>query len=251
MIGVDAGLVEAYRRDGFVAVRGVFTVPEAARFRSAALDLADRQSGRVQGGTVFTQLVNAWQIDEAMAALTLDPRLGEIATSMSGMPMRLWHDHMLIKQPGTSTPTEFHQDQPYWPHEGCRHALSMWIALCDVPAERGCMTFIPRSHELGPLAPADFGSANSMFDIAPELAYGPRVTLPLRAGDLTVHNSCCAHGATANVTQDPRVAHIVLFMDAETRYRQRAHPVTDPLDLREGDVLDGEAFPLVAGVERR
>jgi hypothetical protein len=34
-------------------------------------------------------------------------------------------------------------------------------------------------------------------------------------------------------------------MDADTMYNGSAHPVTDPLGLRPGQVLDQELFPFV------
>ena len=49
--------------------------------------------------------------------------------------------------------------------------------------------------------------------------------------------------ATPNVTDDPRVAHVVIYMDAGTTYVKKGHIVTDPLGLAEGAVLDGELFP--------
>jgi hypothetical protein len=51
--------------------------------------------------------------------------------------------------------------------------------------------------------------------------------------------------ATPNFTNDARVAHIVIFTDAETTYKQQPHVVTDPLGLKAGQVLEHEMFPRV------
>ncbi len=56
--------------------------------------------------------------------------------------------------------------------------------------------------------------------------------------------------ANNNDTDEPRVAHIILMMEDGTAYRPQPHPVTDPLNLQEGDVLTGELFPFV-GPEAR
>src|SRR5919202_6259960 len=140
-------VIASYRRQGFVHIPGIISSAEAAEFREAALELVPRIKSYAQGAAkdVFTQLVNVWRIDERMRRLTLHPNVGAVAECLAGIPLRLWHDHILIKQPHKNAPTEFHQDQPYWPHANCRHALSAWIPLCDVPVERGCMTFIPAS----------------------------------------------------------------------------------------------------------
>jgi hypothetical protein len=49
--------------------------------------------------------------------------------------------------------------------------------------------------------------------------------------------------ATPNHTDDPRVAHVIIYMDATTTYDGRKHCVTDPLSLSPGQPLAGEMFP--------
>jgi hypothetical protein len=51
--------------------------------------------------------------------------------------------------------------------------------------------------------------------------------------------------AHANDTDIARVAHIIIYMDAQTTYTGARHPVTDPLKLQAGQVLSGEMFPLI------
>ena len=241
-------VIASYRREGFVHIPGIISQAEVVEFREAALALVPRVKSYAQGAAkdVFTQLVNVWRVDERMRRLTLHPNVGAVAERLAGIPLRLWHDHILIKQPHNNVPTEFHQDQPYWPHANCRHALSAWIALCDVPVERGCMTFIPGSQAETDLHAQDLTDAQSLFAMRPELQWAPRVTIPLRAGDCTFHHARCAHMATPNFTDEPRVAHIVIFIDAETTYVKQRHVVTDPLGLEDGQLLNGELFPRVA-----
>jgi ectoine hydroxylase-related dioxygenase (phytanoyl-CoA dioxygenase family) len=239
--------IRAYRRDGFASVPGVITREEAELYRKAALDLAGRMRAYYDG-PIFTQLVNAWRESDAIKALTLHPNVAGIAKQLAGVPLRLWHDHLLIKQPHNNAATEFHQDQPFWPHEPARHALSAWIALVDVPVERGCMTFIPGTQERRDLRPQDLSDSDDLMQLLPELAYAPRVTLPLRAGDCTFHNGFCAHMAGPNETDVPRVAHIIIYMDAAGTYTGAAHVVTDPLGLAPGAPFDGEMFPHVGPI---
>jgi phytanoyl-CoA hydroxylase len=239
--------VALYRQQGFIHVPGIITPDEAAVFRAAAEGALERLRDRdlTKGGAIFTQLVNVWQDDETLRRLTLHPRVGAVAERLAGLPLRLWHDHMLVKQPHNNAPTEFHQDRPFWPFEQSRHTLSAWIALVDVPVERGCMTFIPGSHRREGLRPQNLHDAHDLLDIAPELAWSPRVTIPLRAGDCTFHHGLCAHMATPNNTDEPRIAHVVIFTDAETTYREMRHVVTNPLGLTPGQPLDGPLFPRV------
>lgn len=238
-------MIAAYQRDGFIKIPGAITPEEAAEFRAAALAVQERLRSRaLSDNAIFTQLVNVWREDELLRQLTLHHNLAGIAERLATVPLRLWHDQLLIKQPGTgSIATEFHQDLPYWPHAGSTQSLSAWIALGDVPVERGCMTFLPGSHRLTDLAAQDLSDAHDLFEKAPELAWSPRVTLPLRAGDCTFHHALCAHMATPNRTDEARVAHIVIYVAADTVYTGARHVVSDPAGLAPGQVLDGELFP--------
>lgn len=236
--------IALFHQRGFAKIPGIISKEEAAHFRAAALEASAREKdGRHR--EVFSQHVNVWREDEAMRALTLHKNVGAIAQKLAGAPMRLWHDHILIKQPNNNVATEFHQDQPYWPHANSPNALSAWIALCDVPVERGCMTFITGSHSHTGLTAQNLLDGRDLFGKCPELEYAERVTLPLQAGDCTFHHARCAHMAVPNSTDEPRVAHVVIFIDQTTTYIEKNHVVTDPLGFAEGQLLEGEFFPEV------
>jgi phytanoyl-CoA hydroxylase len=237
-------LVDAYRTNGFVRIRGMLTTEEVAHFNAAAKAYLDRhRSESLHTDGVFTQLVNVWQHDEAMKQLTLHPRIARVAEQLAGFSLRIWHDQMLVKEPHNDAATEFHQDRPYWPHQDDRGSLSAWIALVDVPPERGCMTFLPGTQHLKGFRPQNLRDEEDLFEVDPSLRWQPRVTLPLRAGDCTFHSSYTGHMALPNRTDQARLAHVSIYMDAETTYTGAGHVVTDPLGLRPGDPLDGETFP--------
>ena len=237
-------LVEAYRRDGFVRVRGILEPDEVERFRQAAQAyLEAHRAEDYSRHSVFTQLVNVWQHDEVLRELTLHPRLARVAEQLAGVRLRIWHDHMLVKEPHNNVATHFHQDRPYWPHTGETLSLSAWVALVDVPPERGCMSFLPGTHGLTGYRPQDLHDEEDLFRVNPELRWHPRVTIPLRAGDCTFHSSYTGHMALPNTTSMARLAFVIAYMDADTTYSGAPHVVTDPLGLRPGDRLDGEAVP--------
>jgi ectoine hydroxylase-related dioxygenase (phytanoyl-CoA dioxygenase family) len=237
--------ISFYRDHGFVRVREMLSQEEAAHFRNAALEYS-QSADSYASSEIFQQLVSVWQDDETLRALTLSKRIGNVAERLAGVPLRLWHDHLLIKQPGKSKATEFHQDQPYWPHENSTQPISCWIALQNVPVERGCMTFLPGSHRRVDLPAQSLNDDKSLFGICPELQWSERVTVPLRAGDCTFHHGRCAHMATPNFTDEARVAHVIIFMDEATKFSGKPHVVTNPLELKVGAPLDGELFPRVA-----
>ncbi|NIK61824.1 phytanoyl-CoA dioxygenase family protein [Kribbella shirazensis] len=242
---LDDETISAYRRDGVVRIRNIIGRDEAARFRDAAIAATTKADDLFKESKIFNQYVNVWQQDDVLRELTLDPRLAAAATALAGVPLRIWHDQLLIKPPHNGAATEFHQDAPYWPHAGSRASLSAWIALVDVPVERGCMTFIPGSQNHQDLRSQDLSDRDDMFRAAPDLRWEQRLTIPLQAGDCTFHNAYLAHSATPNLTDDPRIAHVAIYIDAAATYTGAAHVVTDGLGLTVGEALDHELFPTV------
>ncbi len=239
--------IQSFRTNGFVHIPSVLTPEEVAYFHDAAVSASERMTNLAAGYAkdIFTQNVNVWRVDEPVKQLTLHPNLASIARRLAGIPLRIWHDHILIKKPHNNAATEFHQDGPYWPHDNHKHSLSAWVALVDVPVERGCMTFIPGTQHLTDLRPQNLADSDDLFVVAPHLMWEPRVTIPLKAGDCTFHHSYAAHMATPNFTDVARVAHVIIYMDGDTRFNGAAHVITDPLHLTPGDSLDQDIFPLV------
>ena len=245
LVTLDEETISAYRRDGVVRIRNIIGRDEAARFAAAALATSGRADDNYEGSKIFNQYVNVWQQNDVLKELTLDPRLAAAATALAGVPVRIWHDQLLIKAPHNGAATEFHQDAPYWPHAGSRASLSAWIALVDVPVERGCMTFIPGSQNHQDLRSQDLSDRDDLFRAAPDLRWEERLTIPLQAGDCTFHNAYLAHSATPNLTDDPRIAHVNIYFDAAATYTGAGHIVTDGLGLTVGAPLEHDLFPRV------
>ncbi len=242
-------LVRDYRANGFVRIRGVLQGAELGKFHDAAQAFleahrAESNNSGMGRQAIFTQLVNVWRQDPTVRELTLHPRIAGLAEQLTGRPMRIWHDHMLVKEPHNNAATQFHQDRPYWPHDPASGpSLSAWIALVDVPVERGCMSFLPGSQTLTGFRPQDLSDEEDLFRVVPELRWSPRVTVPLHAGDLTFHSSYTGHMAMPNSTDEPRIAHVNIYMDAETAYTGQPHVVTQDQGLTVGTPLATDLFP--------
>jgi len=236
-------VVLSYRRNGFVQVRGVLTPTEVARYAAAAAEVYAHGQALQPDDPTFKQVLNVWQYDQVLKDLTFHRGLAEAATQLAGIPLRLWHDHLLMKAPHNHAATEYHQDAPYWPHDNSRHCLSAWVALVDVPLERGCMSFIPGQQDRRDIRPVDLTDKTDLFEAAEDLIYHPRVTIPLRAGDVTFHNGYTPHTANPNDTDDVRLAHVVIYVDRDLTYNGKPHVCTDPLHLDAGQTLPDDAFP--------
>ncbi len=58
-----------------------------------------------------------------------------------------YHDHLLVKEPGTQERTPWHHDQPYYPIDG-EQIVSLWTPLDPVDRET-CVEYVKGSHRWG------------------------------------------------------------------------------------------------------
>jgi ectoine hydroxylase-related dioxygenase (phytanoyl-CoA dioxygenase family) len=239
--------VDWYQTNGFIRIRNVLSPQEVNDYHQAAADLIAKTAS-YRKDAVLDQRVNVWQQQSPLRELTLHPRVAAAAQRLAGTGMRLWHDQLLVKQVGDSAATEFHQDQPYWPHENSFSSLTAWIALVDVPVDRGCMSFIPGSHRLTNVPRHELEHERGLFDLCPDLQWLPRISMPLRAGDCTFHHGRTAHYAGPNRTDVARIAHAIIYVDKTTTFSGARHVITNPLELKAGQELSGDLFPLVGDI---
>lgn len=248
--------IRFYEEEGYVQLKGVLTPGEVEQVRTwleevlqITLDEAmDRVGKNPEYDKVFYQKVNLWRFHEGMRQYVFSPRIAEIARRLTRSPrVRLWHDHALVKMPGDSKPSAWHQDLPYWPMNETS-ALSCWMALDDVDENNGCMQFIPKSHRWGRFPPINLVNPQNLFAYVPEPEtkdFTPAV-MRMKAGDCTFHNGLTFHYAGPNKTDKPRRAMITIYMPEGITYRSQPHIVTDGIGLKEGEPITGEIFPVLA-----
>src|SRR5439155_26561464 len=244
--------VAQYQRDGFIQISNVLDPPDLARLREAVVaaveaEKAPRPAGQTRSPyeQIFIQKVNLWRRHPAVREFALCKRFGDLAARLSGQPVRVWHDQALFKEPREGAKTPWHQDAYYWPHHDRTAQITIWLALSDVTVENGCMSFIPGSQHVRHLGPIDLAHPQNIFELAPAFKGVKPRTCELKAGSCTFHNGLTFHYAGPNKSERMREAFAVLYMPDGTKYDGKKHVVTDPLNLKVGDKLEGEMFPLV------
>ncbi|MCC6443062.1 MAG: phytanoyl-CoA dioxygenase family protein [Armatimonadetes bacterium] len=248
--------VRFYERNGFLQIHNVLAPDELGAIRDSLEEAArqrfdptfDREGISADYDRVFVQKVNLWRVHEGVRRYVFSPKLARIARALTRSPrVRLWHDHALIKMPGDSKPSAWHQDLPYWPMNEST-ALSCWMALDDVDENNGCMQFVPGSHLWGRFEPIRLTDPQDLFALVPDgqsRDFTP-AKMPMRAGSCTFHNGLTFHYAGPNRTDKPRRAMVTIYMPEGTTYRPQPHIVTDGLNLEEGSPLTGEMFPVLS-----
>ena len=91
------------------------------------------------------QIMEMWRYDEAYRQLLYHEPLLDIAESLIGSNIQLFHDQALYKPARHGGEVPWHQDNGYW---RCTpsNLVSIWMALDDADEENGCMNVIPGSH---------------------------------------------------------------------------------------------------------
>jgi ectoine hydroxylase-related dioxygenase (phytanoyl-CoA dioxygenase family) len=221
-----ADLVAAFQRDGAVCLRGVLTPAEVERLaRGIDANLAAPSpraivASRPGDPGFFIEDFCNWRADAPEApdyaadyrATAIDTALPEVAARlMQSRTVRLYHDHMLTKEPGTRTPTPWHQDQPYYNIDGMQN-VSFWIPV-DPVRRASTLEFVAGSH-LGPwLMPRTFmdhqakwfpeGSLAELPDIEGRRESLPILGWALEPGDAVAFHMLTLHAA-AGVDGDRR-----------------------------------------------
>ncbi|OJT20418.1 hypothetical protein BO221_30865 [Archangium sp. Cb G35] len=247
---LKASDITRYQREGFLMVPQVLTPEEVAGFFEEAAAMLSR--GKTlhwpsEKGMVMDWVADAEIESAIMRRLALHPVITGIAEELAGRPLRLFKSELLRKEGTGSTMTPPHIDEFALPISGAPVTLTAWVALVDVPKERGCMKFWPGSHQVKAVDEAQ--------DLAshPEMMFLPRVTLPLRAGDCTFHHARTVHSAHANETHTTRISLATVYMDEGARFEPRTlygDGMNDKLSrhlatMQAGQALSGECFPRI------
>jgi ectoine hydroxylase-related dioxygenase (phytanoyl-CoA dioxygenase family) len=123
---------------------------------------------------------------------------------MRSTTARLYHDHMLTKEPSTRQPTPWHQDQPYYNIEG-RQNVSFWIPV-DPVSRASTLEFVAGSH-LGPwLMPRSFMDAQAKWFPEGSLADLPDIEAnrekhPILGWELEPGDAVCFHMLTLHASR--------------------------------------------------
>lgn len=261
-------LIDAYQLDGAVCVRNVFDADDVGRVAGFIDSWMARPGDHFRdfggdGDSPFFSDVFGWARDPDYGAWLKGAKLGQIAASLMQTPeARLYFDHLLVKEPGGTAKTPWHQDAPYWPMSG-QQCLSGWIAVDPVNSESGAVEYIRGSHRSGKIyAPEAFQGDGSLQnselvelpDIDSSRGDFDIVSWELEPGDVVFHHCLTLHGAPANQRSDRRRRGLAIrFIGPDIRFAmhdgiaipmQRYFEDLAP-EIGPGDAFSGEKFPVV------
>ena len=258
-------LIEDFRRDGAVRVRGAFTRDEVALVeRGIERNLAEPSeraivASRDEDAGRFVEDFCNWQRIPEYEQFIRGSRAASIAGRLMGTrQVRLYHDHMLVKEPGTRQRTPWHQDQPYY-NIGGSQTCSLWMPV-DPVSRSSTLEFVAGSH-LGPwLMPRTFmdsqarwfpeGSLQDLPDIEADRGSYPIVGWELEPGDGVFFHMLALHAAGGVGGDRRRRAFSVRFMGDDVVHAPRAWRTSPEFPgladrLPEGEPMHDPLFPVL------
>jgi ectoine hydroxylase-related dioxygenase (phytanoyl-CoA dioxygenase family) len=253
--------IDDFERDGAVCIPGLFS--DWVDTLIAGIDRNVQTPGPYgaenvttdESGRFFDDYCNWNRIPEFAEVIQHSPAAPAAAALMRSRTVQFFHDHVLVKEPGTAKPTPWHQDSPYYFVEG-EQTLSFWVPVD--PVKENSLRIIAGSHKWDKLVlPVRWLSGDNFYaqdtylpvpdpDAEPEKF--PTLEWPMQPGDAVAFHYRTVHGARGNFGQTRRRAFSMRLLGDDARYVTRPGPTSPPFpghEMKDGQRLREDWFPII------
>lgn len=262
MVEVTDAMVEAYQRDGVVLIKGLWADwvddiragIERNMAEPGAYGAENLKPG--EGGRFFDDYCNWERIPEFGRVIRESAAADVAARLMQSDRVQMFHDHVLVKEPGTSKPTPWHQDGPYYFVEGAQ-TVSFWSPMD--PVTQASLRCVAGSHKWPKDVLPTRWLAETSFYPNPD-AYMPVpdpdaeamqvMEWEMEPGDAVAFHFKTLHGARGNNSDRRRRAFSLRLVGEDARYVERPGRTSPPYPGHEmvpGQRLREDWFPVLRG----
>lgn len=252
--------IEQYQRDGVTIVRGLFADhvetlrAGVERNMAAPGPYASENEKAGESGRFFDDYCN-WQRIPEFESVIRESAAAEVAAELMGsQSVQLFHDHVLVKEPGTSLATPWHTDGPYYFVAG-KQTVSFWSPLD--PVKEAALRMVPGSHKWEkPVLPmrwvkeeAYFPNVEDYMPVPDPEAEGMEIAeWEMAPGDAVAFNYDILHGARGNTSATRRRAFSLRLVGDDARYVERPGRTSPPFPdhgMEPGQRLREDWFPVI------
>lgn len=256
--------IDTYQRDGVVLVRGLFADHVETLRAGVERNLANpgpyaaENLHKGDAGRFFDDYCNWTRIPEFQDVIETS-RAAEIAAQlMQSETVQMFHDHVLVKEPGTSKATPWHSDGPYYFVEG-RQTVSFWSPLD--PVTDASLRCVAGSHTWEkPILPTRWLSQEDFYPDPENYMPAPDPDADgldirewaMEPGDAVAFHYHTLHGARGNTAQTRRRAFSLRLVGDDARYVDRPGPTSPPFpghNMVPGQRLREDWFPMLYGAK--
>lgn len=208
--------VRRYHDDGCYAPVPVLDADEVRRCR----DELEAFEARIGHPLDFPEKSKSYLLFGWADRLVHHPRILDAVEDVVGPDILCYHSTTWIKEPHTPAHVLWHQDGTYFFLEPHEH-VTAWVALSDCSERAGCVRVLPGSHKLGQLAHTDHPGKWNMIKrgqgIVGRFDGEDGVTMPLRAGEMSLHHTDLVHSSRGNDSDDRRIGLGISYIPAHVR----------------------------------
>tara|TARA_B100000780_G_C21068741_1_gene429917 strand:- start:327 stop:1139 length:813 start_codon:yes stop_codon:yes gene_type:complete len=206
-------------------------------------------------GRFFEDYCNWKRIDEFRDCIFNSPGAQIVAEATSSKLIKIFHDHIFIKEAETNKKTPWHQDMPYYCVDG-NDTGSFWIPLDNVDKENN-LKLILKSHKWPKLVRPTkwfnnepwYKDETSFMDLPKIEDFQKSILIPeLNLGDAVLFNFKIVHSSSGNSTSESRRAFSMRFIGDDVRYIDRGGATSPPferINLKSGDFMREDWFPKI------
>ena len=259
-VTITPEMIAAYQRDGVVLVKGLWADHVETLRAGIARNMAEpgpyasENLKPGEAGRFFDDYCNWDRIPEFERVIRTSDVAAVAAALMGSDYVQLFHDHVLVKEPGTAKPTPWHQDGPYYFVAG-QQTVSFWSPLD--PVREASLRCVAGSHlwpkEVLPkrwLSDTAFYPDPDTYMAVPDPdAEGMRVLeWAMEPGDAVAFNYLTLHGTRGNDTGARRRAFSLRLVGEDARYVARPGRTSPPYPghgMVPGDRLRADWFPVL------
>jgi hypothetical protein len=212
---LSAGQIAQYHRDGYICPVPVMPAHEAHGLRRKLEAFEATQGGKQPPA----QRSRACLLYKWLDDLIRDPRVLDPIEQLIGPDILCWSTIFWIKDAGSKSFVSWHQDNTYWGLSS-RNVVTAWFAISEASVEAGCMSVLPGSHLGRTLEHEDTFHEDNMLtrgQAIKQIDELRAVSMPLKAGEMSIHNYCLAHGSGPNQSGDRRIGVSMHFMPPRTK----------------------------------
>lgn len=259
--------IQNYAQMGAVVLRGVLneddlrTLEQGIEHNLSNLSPLAQVASRADDPGRFIEDFCTWQSNPAYERILRDSALPHISAQlMQSETVRIYHDHLLVKEPGTKQPTPWHQDQPYYNVSG-RQNVSFWIPV-DPVSEASTLRFVAKSHEGTWFMPRTFrdqqakwfpeGSLAELPPIDAEPQNYTQLAWALEPGDCVAFQMLALHASSGVGPTERRRVFSARYLGDDARHVIRHWRTSPPFEgladrLMNGAEMNDAMFPKVWG----
>ena len=252
--------IDFYKNQGAIVVKNIFR-PWIDLLRTGFEKVLRepgphaRENVKVEEGRFFEDYCNWQRITEFKKFAEESSAAQIVAEATGSKTIQLFHEHIFVKNPGTSMETPWHQDMPYYCIDG-NDTGSFWIPLDPITKDNSLQILLG-SHKLPKLIrPTKWANNQPWYKDEDNFMDMPNIKsmeknilkTEVNLGDAILFNFKALHSSPGNSENIPRRAFSIRFIGDDVKYIDRGEETSPPfkgINLKIGSKMREDWFPVV------